>query len=338
MFTIFFMTVRMGPEMIRWPQTPEEIHACREPFTLGGLDGCIGSTDATTVILEKVKADQKNLNSGWKEKHCVRNFNLTCNHRRRILNTTSGVPGRWPDKTTQKFDEFINELHAGTLYKNEEYTYYTLDGVEKKGLGLWLLCDNGYIHWPCMIPPYKDEDAINRRQTIWSHFVESMRKDVECTFGILKGRWRILCTGIRSYVSEQTLHAVDDIWFTCCILHNWLLDIDGLDDMWNMNVSEQAEFEMEETKSRNFGVIPKNIVHRLRNPRSGGNDKDIDTTSIGCKRAQCIEDIDIFDNNYGVNSSNLPPFNEMRNRLVDSWNFLWNNHRIRWVGPKKKDN
>ena len=26
----------------------------------------------------------------------------------------------------------------------------------------------------------------------------------------------------------------DDIWFTCCILHNWLLDIDGLDDMWNM--------------------------------------------------------------------------------------------------------
>jgi hypothetical protein len=31
----------------------------------------------------------------------------------------------------------------------------------------------------------------------WSKWLESMRKDVECTFGILKGRWRILKSGIR---------------------------------------------------------------------------------------------------------------------------------------------
>jgi hypothetical protein len=59
-----------------------------------------------------------------------------------------------------------------------------------------------------------------------------MRKDVECTFGILKGRWRILKTGVRVYGVDK----VDEIWLTCCALHNWLLDIDGLSNKWNDGV------------------------------------------------------------------------------------------------------
>ena len=42
-----------------------------------------------------------------------------------------------------------------------------------------------------------------------------MRKDVECTFGILKGRWRILMTDDRVYGIDK----VDEIWLTCCALH-----------------------------------------------------------------------------------------------------------------------
>jgi hypothetical protein len=29
---------------------------------------------------------------------------------------------------------------------------------------------------------------------------------------------------------------VDDIWLTCCALHNWLLDIDGLSGQWKDGV------------------------------------------------------------------------------------------------------
>jgi len=56
----------------------------------------------------------------------------------------------------------------------------------------------------------------------------SLRNDVECTFGILKGRWRILKSGIR-------IHGVTEpnkVWLTCCAFHNMLLDIDGLDLQW----------------------------------------------------------------------------------------------------------
>ncbi len=59
-----------------------------------------------------------------------------------------------------------------------------------------------------------------------------MHKDVECTFGILKGRWRILKTGVRVYGVDK----VDEIWLTCCALHNWLLNIDGISEQWNDGV------------------------------------------------------------------------------------------------------
>ncbi len=60
----------------------------------------------------------------------------------------------------------------------------------------------------------------------WSKWLESMRKDVECMFGILKGMWRILKSGVRI----SGVYSVDCVWFTCCALHNWLLDIDGLSE------------------------------------------------------------------------------------------------------------
>jgi len=63
----------------------------------------------------------------------------------------------------------------------------------------------------------------------WSKWLESMQQDVEGTFEILKGRCRILKSGI----SINGVDAVNNIWFTCCALHNWLLEIDELNADWS---------------------------------------------------------------------------------------------------------
>jgi hypothetical protein len=63
-------------------------------------------------------------------------------------------------------------------------------------------------------------------------WLESMLKDVECTFEILKGPWQILKTGVQVYGVDK----VDQVWFTCCVLHNWLLDADELTDKWNNGI------------------------------------------------------------------------------------------------------
>ena len=56
-----------------------------------------------------------------------------------------------------------------------------------------------------------------------------MRKDIECVFGILKQKFSILRNGIKL----GKIKNCDDIWLTCCALHNILLKLDGLDTNWD---------------------------------------------------------------------------------------------------------
>jgi hypothetical protein len=58
----------------------------------------------------------------------------------------------------------------------------------------------------------------------------SMRKDVECAFGLLKKRFSILAIPDRSY-SQRTL---DLIMRACIILHNMIID-DERDDNYDEN-------------------------------------------------------------------------------------------------------
>ncbi len=86
----------------------------------------------------------------------------------------------------------------------------------------YIICDNGYLDWSCTMPPFtmaSMQDKIH-----WSKWMESMCKDVECTFGILTGRWRIFKADVHLWGVLKT----DDVWLTCCISHNWL----WTENMW----------------------------------------------------------------------------------------------------------
>jgi hypothetical protein len=58
----------------------------------------------------------------------------------------------------------------------------------------------------------------------WSSRLESIRKDVECFYGILKRRWKILQYGVRT----RDMQSIDHLMLTCCALHNILLSWDEL--------------------------------------------------------------------------------------------------------------
>ena len=51
--------------------------------------------------------------------------------------------------------------------------------------GWYFICDGGYHYWKEMIAPYKHQISGSRLEQ-WSKNLESIRKDAECTFGILK--------------------------------------------------------------------------------------------------------------------------------------------------------
>ena len=207
-----------------------------------GCDGSGGSMDATHVTMEKCSYRLKNNHLGPKMTLTARTYNTTVNHRRRILNTTTGHPSRWNDKTLVLFDTYARAIYDGEILQDVEFVLLEKGAngevIEVTYRGAWLLVDNGYLNWPTTIPPMKVTN--DQREIRWSQWIESLRKDVECTFGILKGRWRILKTGIRLHGVEAT----DKIWMTCCALHNWLLEVDGLDDEWQGGVRSDWESEL----------------------------------------------------------------------------------------------
>jgi hypothetical protein len=49
----------------------------------------------------------------------------------------------------------------------------------------------------------------------------------------MKGLWQILKTGIQL----QGVKVADKIWKTCCALHSWLFEVDGLDREWDGHIS-----------------------------------------------------------------------------------------------------
>jgi hypothetical protein len=61
-------------------------------FAQAGCHGAIGSTDAVHATLEKVQKTTRNSHLGCKLSHTARTYNVTMNHRRRILSTTEGHP------------------------------------------------------------------------------------------------------------------------------------------------------------------------------------------------------------------------------------------------------
>ena len=233
------------PKHVTLPETLQELEKCEHPYRIAGFPGCIGSSDATHIRLERVAAGIRQEHCGWKLVETARTFNVTVDHSRQILSSTTGHPARWSDATLARLDPMFDRLNSGD-FNNFSFELDRRDDEPISINGAYVLVDNGYVNWSTIIPPMKNPTKIS--EAIYSKWLESLRKDVECTFGILKCRWRILKTGIRVH---NTL-AADNIFLTCCALHNILLHVDGLDEGWERGVpsfwedGDNGEINMED--------------------------------------------------------------------------------------------
>jgi hypothetical protein len=277
----FHIFIKFGAEYLYnlWVQAPTsaDVHDHLHEMTLAGMPGCPGSTDATHIVWHRCAYNQRQSHLGFKMPHTARTFNLTVNHRRLILSTTVGYPGRWNDKTLVMFDEFVRGMYEGKVLDDVEFVLLEEDEsgniVERTYKGAWLVVDNGYLKWATTIPPLKH--TADAREIRWSQWLESMRKDVECTFGILKGRWRILKAG----VSLRSAEAMDRVWKTCCSLHNWLLNVDGLNVRWNSGVPSDWEGELGQHDHRD--VLRHAVPNAIRNLQSPAELRRYDGSGLG---------------------------------------------------------
>ena len=111
------------------------------------------------------------------------------------------------------FDHFLNGTAADTSCEVAgtpfRYGYYLVDGI--------------YHDWGVFVKSIVYPDPTDIVRTRYKRAQERARKDIERAFGAMKKRWMILKWGARS----QDRDKVARIMYTCCILHNMILEDEG---------------------------------------------------------------------------------------------------------------
>lgn len=334
----FHVFIRWGSTVlydkyVKYPKEEHEAAVHTQEMEQAGFSGCIASTDATHVCMLRCPSSRANENKGHKESLPARSYNISVNHRRQILHTTTGHPSRWNDKTLATFDKFLMSVKRGSILSTMKFSLYDkdIDGsvIKVQYNGCWILCDNGYQNWSCLMAPLKD--PVTFQEARWSHWLESMRKDVECTFGIMKGRFRILKTGIRVH----SIDAVDKIWSTCCALHNMFLEEDGLSENWEG--SDLGSLSVDDFE--NCLVVPPNneLIHdhsgmgygndrheRQHCPVEAATDEEDDDT---------VEDNDandLCDRENNIKHVSNISYIEFRNKLINHFDIMYQRREVKW--------
>ena len=137
------------------------------------------------------------------------------------------------DKISVKYSEFLELIKQLIIGKDIKYKLRTGPGpndvIELKAI--FLIADGGYISWPEIMCGFgQSSEPLKYRFTDW---VASVRKDVECLFGILKIRFAHLKRPSH-FLTSKLIRA---IFVTCCILNNMILRYDGLNNLWESNVN-----------------------------------------------------------------------------------------------------
>jgi hypothetical protein len=336
------------------PTNPEQAANHMYEMNIAGFPGCIGSTDATHILIEKCSSRLRNQHLAAKLPGTARTYNATVNHRRRILSTTTGHPCRWNDKTLILFDTFACGIYRGdNALKDVVFELFERDAdgnvISVTYNGCYVIVDNGYLSWSTTVPPTKS--PLTQKELRWSQWLESLRKDVECTFGILKGRWRILKTGIRLHGVD----APDKVWLTCCALHNWLIDIDGLDSRWEAGVSSDWEGELGQLNGNDVELFASRhsrepfAIQRLRSVALAGDElianyRNFDTSGMGpgneddgaplhVRQEEPDPNADVTVNEAtenGVRVVRKLSLAYFKERLIEHFDIMWQRKQIIW--------
>lgn len=198
-----------------------------------GLPGCIGSLDATFTPWDRCPAHLHNLCDGDKGVGLL--FNVIVSHEKEVLSVSSGFYSTINDKTSVKYDDFIQLLKENKIGENVSYKVLiptAEGGFEEIDLSsFYVIADGGYIDIPQIIRglAYSGEEVKYK----FSDWIASVRKDVECFFGILKIRFRFL----KNPITLQEKEDLDNLFVTCCIINNMILKEDGLDTLWESGVN-----------------------------------------------------------------------------------------------------
>ena len=153
--------------------------------------------------------------------------------------------------------------------------------------------------------------CTNEGELRWSTRLESVRKDVECFFGRLKARFRIL----HSHILFQHQSKVDNVFVASSILHNMNLVHDELDVAWKDPLNWETPDDEDDTDIREARERLRSRG-RLMHPDAVIAIKDNEERNI------VVEALDNYEDATYV---------QFKKQLIDHYIYCSDNNLVEWV-------
>ncbi|KAL5719056.1 hypothetical protein ACHQM5_011888 [Ranunculus cassubicifolius] len=200
------MNEEFGSEYMRIPNKAD-VARILEDSEARGWPGCLGSLDCTTWEWKNCPISQVGQYMG-KTHEATLVMEALCSHDGWIWHSLCGMAGGFNDITVLDHSNLFEPYCTGAL---PPVNYY-VNGVHYN-MGYYL-CDGIYPKWACLINAERVLDTAAKRNFTKVH--EATRKDIECSFGRLKGKWHILERPARFHYREDMTNVMN----CCVILHN----------------------------------------------------------------------------------------------------------------------
>lgn len=131
-----------------------------------------------------------------------------------------GGYGRQSDGGVFQASPLYQNLEEGTLMPDEKPLPYSEKSVPPPVPHV-ILGDQGYPLKTYLLKPY-NRCTATEDELLFNYRLSSVRRVIECAFGILVGKWRVLKTEIQCMPDK-----VDVIVKCVCLLHNIVIDKEG---------------------------------------------------------------------------------------------------------------
>ena len=305
--------LEMYPVYVHGPRDNSEMETVTGLYAASGFPGCIGSTDCVHIRWERCPAVWSSAYRNGKHSYASIAYEMTVTHSKKFQSTTTGHYGTTSDETIVKFDGFVQQVRLDRRYTNAEFELQVGPNEWITERGVYLLVDGGYHKWCIMQCPIKHTPEVD--QIRWSEFAESIRKDVECSFGILKKRFQILKIG----VNWQRKTDIDNAVFSCVILHNMLHEFDGYDERWE-NEIENSHNDKEEQA----------MLDRIRRRVVKASENNEDYSDVGCLYAN-INNIAYASSLDDVEVEYSDKFEQLRDKLVNHLKCQYLDGKLHWI-------
>ena len=207
------------PEHVQMPSTMEELMDVEASYASVGMPGGGGSMDVVHIALGCCPFGLSNLCTG-KEGYPTLGFNVICDHRGRALALMPGAYGSVNDQTMVKYDDAVEKVRTDELFTEYTYEVRNEDGTRSMEKGIYIIVDGGYLKWEVLQCGLKSSSENNYNE--WRKRLESVRKDIECYFGRLKQRFKVL----KIPNNFRKKHQIDNMMFTLVAMQNMILDFD----------------------------------------------------------------------------------------------------------------